>query len=59
MSRTPKSQEEKRVLAAGFVLPKVKKIIEEKAAREQRSESAVLAQLLESHPEVKRQLKAA
>jgi hypothetical protein len=59
MPRTPKPEDEKRVLAAGFVLPQIKRIIERKAAAEGRSESAVVAKFLESHPEVKRLLRAA
>lgn len=58
MSRAPKPKDEKRVLAAGFVLPKVKELIEKRAAIEQRSESAIVARLLESHPEIKRDLRA-
>jgi hypothetical protein len=59
MSRRLKPKNEKRVLAAGFVLPKIKRVIEEKATKEQRSESSIVALLLESHPEVKRLLRAA
>jgi hypothetical protein len=59
MSRIPKTEEEKRVLVGGFVLPQVKRVIKEKAQKEDRSESSVLAHLLESHPEVKKLLRAA
>jgi hypothetical protein len=57
MATKTENTEKRSALVGGFVTPAVKDIISQKAETEDRSVSAILSRLLESHPEIKRAMR--